>query len=532
MREVRLADLVTGRGERGEGDGGVGSGGGGRILLPEGSLATEGEQHAARLGAGDRAAGGRCACPYGRSHAVPAESLAGSFAACGVERAREAVAPPLAGDGFVEGDRAQRVPRRLLLVKRCQGVDRLQRRFGEICGQGGAPAAGERARTAERAVAPPLVEACMRAEGLDRVVERDRTGVWAWPRDLDAPLPEGNLDLAEPEGSLRGDRLARAFAHAAILASVTPPSAALMDAPPRAAAYCPRPRRSGAGGFEMGRFQRTQVGAAEIIALQDSWTAMPPAAFYPDVPAGAWDAYGEFLDENGNLTLNFGAWLVVSGGRTILVDTGLGGRPAPMPLREAPALPSVMEAAGVRPGDVDTVVYTHLHFDHTGWTTIDEDGASALLFPNARHVVQRTEWEYWTGSDELRGAAQYDTVLAPVEAAGLLDLVEGEHAVTAEVVTVPTPGHTPGHVSFVVASGSERAYLIGDAAHQPVQVREDGWCAGADVDKTASAASRAALFARIEREGALIASGHFPFPGLGHAVAEVGGRVFRPFAEG
>ncbi len=282
----------------------------------------------------------------------------------------------------------------------------------------------------------------------------------------------------------------------------------------------------------MGRFQRTRVGDAEIIALQDSWTAMPPAAFYPDVPAGAWDAYGEFLDENGNLTLNLGAWLVVSGGHTILVDTGLGGRPAPMPLRETPALPSVMEEAGVRPGDVDTVVYTHLHFDHTGWNTIDEDGAPVPLFPNARHVVQRTEWEYWTGSDELRGAARYDTVLAPVEAAGLLDLVEGEHAVTPEVVTVPTPGHTPGHVSFVVVSGGERAYLIGDAAHQPVQVREDGWCAGADIDKSASAASRAALFARIEREGALIASGHFPFPGLGHAVDEAGGRAFRPLAEG
>lgn len=278
----------------------------------------------------------------------------------------------------------------------------------------------------------------------------------------------------------------------------------------------------------MGRFQRATVGNAELIALRDSWASVPPAMFYPDVPADAWDAYREFLDDKGNLTLNLGAWLVASEGRMVLVDTGIGGRPAPMPLKEEPALPSVMEAAGVRPDEVDTVVYTHLHFDHTGWNTVDADGAPALLFPNARHVVQRAEWEYWTASEEQRAAAQYANALAPVEAAGLLDLVEGEHAVTAELTTVPTPGHTPGHVAFALASGGERAYLIGDAAHQPVQVREDGWCPGADVDKAASAASRRALFARIEREGALIVSGHFPFPGLGHAVAGADGRSWRP----
>ena len=95
------------------------------------------------------------------------------------------------------------------------------------------------------------------------------------------------------------------------------------------------------------------------------------------------------------------------------------------------------------PGEVDTVVYTHLHFDHTGWTTIDDNGAAVPLFPNARHVVQQTEWDYWTGSDELRAAAQYDNVLGPIESGGLLDLVEGEHAVTSELADRPNPGPHP-----------------------------------------------------------------------------------------
>lgn len=278
----------------------------------------------------------------------------------------------------------------------------------------------------------------------------------------------------------------------------------------------------------MGNFHKTTVGNVELIAVQDTWAALPPTMFFDSTSAADWEAYQEFLDAEGNLTLNIGAWLARSEGQTILVDTGIGGRPTQLPMKTPAALPSVMEEAGVKPADVDLVVYSHLHFDHTGWNTIDEGGKPSLVFPNARHVVQRTEWEYWTGSDELRTAAGYDNVLAPVEQAGLLDFVEGEHAVTSEFVTVPTPGHTPGHVSFVVNSGGQRAYVIGDAAHQPIQLTETDWCPGADIDKTASTKSRHALFDRIEKEGALIASGHFPFPGLGHAVRDGQRRVYRP----
>jgi glyoxylase-like metal-dependent hydrolase (beta-lactamase superfamily II) len=277
----------------------------------------------------------------------------------------------------------------------------------------------------------------------------------------------------------------------------------------------------------MGNFHKVSVGSAELIAIQDTVAGIPPTAFFDSTAESDWEPYGQFLDGDGNLTLNIGSWLIRSQGQTILVDTGLGGRPVQMPAKTPPALPSVMEEAGVKPSEVDVIVFTHLHFDHTGWNTTDENGTPTPLFPNARHVVQQVEWDYWTGSDELRTAAAYDNVLSPIESAGLLDLVEGEHAVTSEVVTIPTPGHTPGHVSFVVQSGNEKAYLIGDAAHQPVQLTETDWCPGADIDKDTSTKSRHALFDKIEQEGALIASGHFPFPGLGHAVREDGKRVWR-----
>ena len=276
----------------------------------------------------------------------------------------------------------------------------------------------------------------------------------------------------------------------------------------------------------MGQFHQVEVGDATLIAVQDSWATLPPTAFFDQTTDSDWDSYRDLLTDEGHLTLNLGAWIVISGGATILVDSGIGGRPTMMPLKEPAALPTVMQEAGVSPNEIDIVAFSHLHFDHTGWNTWDNDGTPVPQFPNARHIIQQAEWEYWTSSDELKQGAGYDNVLAPIVDASLVDFVEGEHALTEEVVTVPTPGHTPGHVSFAVSSGGEKAYVLGDAAHHMVQLTETAWCPGADVDKVESTASRHQLFDQIEAENALIASGHFNFPGLGRAARRDGTRYF------
>ena len=276
----------------------------------------------------------------------------------------------------------------------------------------------------------------------------------------------------------------------------------------------------------MGQFHKVEVGDATLIAVQDSWATLPPTAFFNQTTDSDWDNYRDLLTDEGHVTLNLGAWVVISGGTTILVDSGIGGRPTMMPLKEPAALPTVMQEAGVSPNEIDIVAFSHLHFDHTGWNTWDNDGTPVPQFPNARHIIQQAEWEYWTSSDELKQGAGYDNVLAPIVDAGLVDFVEGEHALTEEVVTVPTPGHTPGHVSFAVSSGGEKAYVLGDAAHHMVQLTETAWCPGADVDKVESTASRHKLFDQIEAENALIASGHFNFPGLGRAARRDGTRYF------
>ena len=275
----------------------------------------------------------------------------------------------------------------------------------------------------------------------------------------------------------------------------------------------------------MGQFQKWTFGNTEVIALQDTWSRLRPDYFFPDADPAAFGRYGEHLMDGGRMALSHTAWLIASGGRTILVDTGVGFRPGPLPVREEASLPTVLVEAGVRADEVDTVVFTHLHYDHVGWNTVERDGAPAPLFPNARHIVQQREWDYWA-SPEANPMAAPDraAVLDPLLERGLVDFVEGEHAVTREVVTVPTPGHTPGHVSFLLTAPGQSVLFLGDAAHSPMQVTEAHWCAGADLDPETARASRRMLWDRSAREGALVASNHFPFPGLGRVVEEGGVR--------
>ena len=278
----------------------------------------------------------------------------------------------------------------------------------------------------------------------------------------------------------------------------------------------------------MGRFHEIAVGDAQLIALQDSWTVRDPDGFFVGVDSDAWEPYREWLDDDGLMAHNYGCFLVRSRDKTLLVDTGLGPGPDRPDLKQPPALLDVLAAAGSSPGEVDIVLFTHLHWDHTGWNTRGEDGSLELTFPNAQYVVQQKEFDYWTGPGEKpSNGPDYDRVLAPILAADRLELVDDEYAATSEVVAVPTPGHTPGHVSFAVVSGGEHAYILGDAAHKPVQLTEPEWYPGFDLDPVESTKSRKMILDRAEREEALLAGGHFAFPSMGHASRVGSRRTFR-----
>lgn len=278
----------------------------------------------------------------------------------------------------------------------------------------------------------------------------------------------------------------------------------------------------------MGNFHKVMVGDAELIALQDSWVVRQPGGFFAGVDRDAWEPYRHWLTADGLLIQNYGSFIIRSDGQIMLVDTGLGETADPSDLQQAPSLLEVMQEAGISPDEVDLVLFTHLHWDHTGWNTIGPDGNVQLTFPNARYIVQKKELDYWLSpGDKPANRPAFDRVLAPVIEAKRLDVVGDEYAANREVSAVPTPGHTPGHVSFGIVSGGERAYILGDTVHKPVQLSEPGWYPGFDLDPIESTKSRRMILDMAERENALLAGGHFAFPSMGYAITVDGQRTFR-----
>jgi glyoxylase-like metal-dependent hydrolase (beta-lactamase superfamily II) len=270
-----------------------------------------------------------------------------------------------------------------------------------------------------------------------------------------------------------------------------------------------------------------RVGDVEIMALSDGTLEFDLCNFFPTIPADDWRQYASHLTEGHKVRFNLGSYLIRSAGRTVLVDTGLGPKPADAP--EAPwgQLMHDFQAQGVRPEDVDMVVMTHLHRDHVGWNLVARGEKYVPTFPNARYWMSAKDWEVCHQPDvQPQRFPNAPACVWPLAELGLVELMTGEHSITRELTALPTPGHTPGHVSLLITSRGERALVLGDAAHNPVQVHETAWVSRADMDPELTRQTRRALMERLEREEIIVAAGHFQAPGFGRIVRLEGRRYW------
>jgi glyoxylase-like metal-dependent hydrolase (beta-lactamase superfamily II) len=200
--------------------------------------------------------------------------------------------------------------------------------------------------------------------------------------------------------------------------------------------------------------------------------------------------------------------------RRIMVDTGLGndkeGRKVPTwNNRKEPFLERMTEA-GFAPDSIDTVLCTHLHVDHVGWNTKLAGGKWVPTFTKARYVFGKTEYEHWRDhSDSPEHAAVFNDSVKPIADASLADLVASDHKLCDEITLIPTPGHSPGHMSIHIVSDGEAALLTGDAAHHPCQMAHLDWSSTADSDPRQSAVTRRELFGRFADTPTLVIGGHY-----------------------
>jgi glyoxylase-like metal-dependent hydrolase (beta-lactamase superfamily II) len=271
-----------------------------------------------------------------------------------------------------------------------------------------------------------------------------------------------------------------------------------------------------------------RVGDVTVVALRDKAHDVETTFHFPSVPAEAWAPYADLLTPEGLIPLNFGCFLVVTGDTRVLIDTGWGpvvgppGRPAG-PGRLLDELAEV----GVTPADIDIVAFSHLHPDHVGWNLVrdEPDGPWRPRFANARYQVPRGDWESYRSREQVHPQIREQGLgLDGMEA---LELVEGDGGVADGLSGVATPGHTPGHRSFVVSSRGERLFILGDLTHSPVIAHETAWENVFDWDKPLARATRERVLDQLETAGTLTAVGHYPYPNVGQFVRIDGTRRWR-----
>jgi glyoxylase-like metal-dependent hydrolase (beta-lactamase superfamily II) len=221
-----------------------------------------------------------------------------------------------------------------------------------------------------------------------------------------------------------------------------------------------------------------------------------------------------FATGEGRLRMSIHSLVVETPMRRIVVDTGLGndkeGRPVPTWNNRKGDFLKTMTAAGFPPDSIDTVLCTHLHVDHVGWNTKLVDGKWTPTFVNARYVFGNTEYAYWRDyRDQSDKVAVFNDSVKPVADAGKVDLVASDHRLCDEITLIPTPGHSPGHMSLHIRSDGAEGLLTGDVAHHPCQMAHPDWSSTADFDPVQSTATRRQLFSRFADTPTLVIGGHF-----------------------
>jgi glyoxylase-like metal-dependent hydrolase (beta-lactamase superfamily II) len=234
---------------------------------------------------------------------------------------------------------------------------------------------------------------------------------------------------------------------------------------------------------------RFAIGTFACLAVNDGTYHYTAAQYFPNAPA---DALAAGLASHGlapgRIASPYTCLVVDTGTHLVLVDTGARGLAPGVGL-----LHNRLREAGISPEQIDTVILTHGHPDHIGGTT---DEAGVLAFPNARHVMWRSEWDYWTDEDRLAGLPAVFSDCARKNLGPLrtrIALVSREEEIVPGIRALAAPGHTAGHMALTIASGDDALLYISDTATHPLHLEHPDWYTIWDLDRELALRSKRRL---------------------------------------
>jgi glyoxylase-like metal-dependent hydrolase (beta-lactamase superfamily II) len=264
-------------------------------------------------------------------------------------------------------------------------------------------------------------------------------------------------------------------------------------------------------------FYRLKIGSVEVTALSDGTVALRLAKLYTNTSEQhAHSALNEaFLPEIVPTSVN--AFLVNTGERLVLIDAGTGSYLGP----SLGKLVANIEASGYTTDDIDDVVLTHIHTDHSGGLM----SHGKRTFPNATVRVNEREAKFWLSADNAKAATgvveqhfvEADQCVTPYVKAGKFETFADNAAPVPGLGSILYAGHTPGHSAITLESEGQKIVFWGDITHGDIlQFDEPGVAIEFDIDQKAAIAARDIAFRQAVEGKYLVGGAHIAFPGIGH----------------